>query len=284
MKFDVIISNPPYNGENKGTGGGSGKPIWQKFVLEAYKSLNNKGYMCFVHPDDWRKYYESPIEFSAFKGIGVSADWYLFQNGRNGNSKIFYPDGTVFNGKLVKKNYPILRIHPDCLINKIFDKVINVKDNGIILNPPGWERTSLKIEKDSKYKLAHGSRWIKNEWICSNIPHKHQFEKKVILCALREPRSKYFSEIDKIGISEGVHYFLPKTESFGKSISALINSKLIMKLRESIMDPLKISPHTPFWFWRCLNIEGIEGLTTDEEFYKHFKLTEEEIKLIEIRN
>lgn len=54
-KFDVIVGNPPYNGPRPDSGKTNGNSIWALFVRSAIESLNERGYLCFVHPSGWRK-------------------------------------------------------------------------------------------------------------------------------------------------------------------------------------------------------------------------------------
>ena len=56
--YDIIIGNPPYNAPShilvhKGAGGRNN--IWQKFVELSLRILNDSGYLCFIHPNKWRK-------------------------------------------------------------------------------------------------------------------------------------------------------------------------------------------------------------------------------------
>ena len=48
----VIIGNPPYNASGTKA---SGNTIWQLFVNNSIKLLKPNGYICFVHPNGWRK-------------------------------------------------------------------------------------------------------------------------------------------------------------------------------------------------------------------------------------
>ena len=51
-QFDIIIGNPPYNASGTKA---SGNTIWQLFVNNSIKLLKPNGYICFVHPNGWRK-------------------------------------------------------------------------------------------------------------------------------------------------------------------------------------------------------------------------------------
>ena len=96
MKFDVICGNPPYNAGTKATG----NAIWPEFVEKSLSLLNDRGYLCLVHPNGWRKpehelwrkmhilqfhYIKtmSDIESSKLFGVGTRVDWYILQNTPN---------------------------------------------------------------------------------------------------------------------------------------------------------------------------------------------------------
>lgn len=52
IKFDVIISNPPYNINSQYA---HGHTLWAKFVYKGIQLLNTCGYALFIHPSGWRK-------------------------------------------------------------------------------------------------------------------------------------------------------------------------------------------------------------------------------------
>ena len=54
-QFDVIMGNPPFNSGGTLKGGGA---LWPKFVNMAFMFIKPNGYICFVHPPGWRKFYD----------------------------------------------------------------------------------------------------------------------------------------------------------------------------------------------------------------------------------
>ena len=55
-KYDVIIGNPPFNAGGLLKGGGT---LWPLFVKKAFELVEEDGYICFVHPPGWRKFYDA---------------------------------------------------------------------------------------------------------------------------------------------------------------------------------------------------------------------------------
>ena len=55
-RFDVIMGNPPYNAGGVSKGGGT---IWPKFVTRSFELISPNGFITFVHPPGWRKFYDS---------------------------------------------------------------------------------------------------------------------------------------------------------------------------------------------------------------------------------
>lgn len=68
--FDIIIGNPPYN-PPKRFNKSVGQCIWQHFVFKSFYMLNDRGYLCFVHPVGWRKPTEQiydPVKLDILNG------------------------------------------------------------------------------------------------------------------------------------------------------------------------------------------------------------------------
>ncbi len=47
-QFDLVIANPPYSG-----GGNKNQSISNKFIEQSIKLVKNKGYICFITPNNW---------------------------------------------------------------------------------------------------------------------------------------------------------------------------------------------------------------------------------------
>jgi hypothetical protein len=54
-KFDIIMGNPPFNAGGLLKGGGT---LWPKFVKLAFQLIAENGYITFIHPPGWRKFYD----------------------------------------------------------------------------------------------------------------------------------------------------------------------------------------------------------------------------------
>lgn len=95
-KFNVIFGNPPYNKEKKGKKGNNCNPLWTLFVDLSLKTLEENGYLLYVHPQLWRKpehpcwermkqyqikelHIFSQKQSSKIFNVATQVDWYLLQ-------------------------------------------------------------------------------------------------------------------------------------------------------------------------------------------------------------
>jgi len=56
LKFDCIVSNPPYQVPQQAKGKrGSGNILWDEFVFKSFHLIKKGGYIGMIHPTSWRK-------------------------------------------------------------------------------------------------------------------------------------------------------------------------------------------------------------------------------------
>ena len=301
MKFDVIIGNPPYNKGKRSSASGSGNSIWEKFLPAMWSHLQNDGYVCFVHPPEWRtnRYSRSKRNASKlmfdnqikwiraafpFPGAGCSVDAYVLQktNGQRQETIWENADGSIHKF-VIEQDAPYLASMQSAVINKILGKVLSQKNQdfyerkamgGLIVldNTTSGEFTFVSGAKFTEKKQAH--------------PHIHQFKMKVIMSDNRAYRP--FFDPGTLGIGDHVHYALVKSPQEGQWLIHLINSKLSRWMQWIFCEGYNASKGVhggeP---WNCarplslINFADEETDGNDMYFYKHFDLTQEEIAYVE---
>lgn len=292
MKFDVIVGNPPYQGESKKGGFGSGNAIWHKFVESAYESLKEGGYLCFVHPIDWRTdtikkkikgvrdiLWSNQMEYvkmatAPFPGVRVLVDWYILKKeSKSKKTRVEFLDG---EREIFLENPPLFSYGNE-MVESIKNKVLKDSDNGLIRNQFFWID---KSKEGGKYKYAHGTKYTKDEWKYFSAPHKDQFTPKVIMSSVRKPRPIFDS--GNLGIGGHVHYIPVKNKMEGDFLISVINSKLGTFLQKIFC--------TGFWdgdssYWNNpfpiskIKIDD-KKLNGDRDVFDYFSLTPEEVDYI----
>ncbi len=292
MKFDVVISNPPYNPNS----------IWKKFVELQIFLLKADGKMVTIHPSAWREHSKHNdffkklnqgieelhiCDYESFKEnkVAVKTDWYIYSKNYQGQQKVFYSNGD--NEILDLKNIDkIFRISTQSIPFSIISKILSKIDNGGILLGTGYHPLYKKHIDTGEYKQCgtegRGTNWTKGDFSLTEEPSEHQFENKVVISYAGKPRAQFFSKKDEIGVVRA-HYWLTDNQS----LPLLLNSKMLWKIICKIVDPddgqFKTHgqmPQIPGWILKSINFDGLTA-TTEEELYKHYKLTQEEINWIE---
>ena len=156
IKFDVIISNPPFiinNGNKKQT-------IWHDFVKKCILSLKDNGYLCIIIPSIWMK-----PEHTMYKIITSYKIHKIRCYKNNESNKIFNGDArTPLCYMLIqkKKSDNILQIWDKCISNYIQFNLQNI--------PIPMYLTSI-INKIIPYVVKYGS--IKKMISKTNCPPKN---------------------------------------------------------------------------------------------------------------
>lgn len=290
MKFDVIVQNPPYNPNS----------LWKKFVEKCIELLDENGQMVVIHPDSWRisskhnklcqhlKEHISELHIKQYEiwrdeKVAISTDWYLYNKKIQNNCIIHYLTGEIETINL-KEERKILNISKNSLPYSILNKICTKDNNGIIVINTGFA-SSVNVE-NGKYKqcggIGNGTGWINNNYVLTNEPTTHQYDNKIVMSYAGKPRAKYFNGNEGIGVGKALYWLTDN-----KSLPILLNSKMFWKLCCHINDPQPPywKPYgtmagIPGWILKSLNFDNL-NIQTEDELYKHYNLTEEEINWIE---
>jgi len=180
-EFDIIVGNPPYNASGiKSTG----NTIWQLFINNCIKLIKNNGYICYIHPNGWRKPNTEKGKFNGlFKNMttnntilyleihdtkdgmkyfncGTRYDWYILQKKKNINykTKILDQNKILYEINLNKYNWLA-----NCELDLI-DKLIaneNEEKCKILQSMSAYEPRKKWISKietnEFKYPVIHST-------------------------------------------------------------------------------------------------------------------------------
>ena len=301
MKFDVVVGNPPYNGD----GGNSTGKLWVKFVDFGIKLLKSKGKLLFVTPNTWingtSKNYisfkENKVLFAKFyeqnpfsSQIGTSTSYFVIEKSPSNGSKIptqyqnrnnevtsfdlDYVNGTSIPSKII-----------DPRAFSILEKVVDTQ-------------TPLPIRHDSRlhtqYKLKYFTptptpTTSKKIFHSNKITHYFNFEDvkftpqqiqehealKVIIPKMAVSKTAFITKNQST--TQDGRWILVKDRNEGKKIVKFIQSNLIQ-----FVDRIsRISQGSNNKLWTSLKDIRNVDFKTDQDLYKYFNLTQDEIDLIE---
>ena len=295
-KFDIVIGNPPYNEELKSTGA---KALYNKFV-EYY--IEKCDLLCFVIPSRWfsggkgldsfRKNMLERTDIVYIKHFNDACEIFGNSVSIEGGVNYFlkdtrYKGDCEFNGSNTKLiNYDVF---VDGKFHSIIDKII--KFNSI---------TEYYISQDY-YKIQTNDTRLLSEknkdTIKCYVSQQKGFEKHIERSEIKKDITKWKVITARanggkgcfgntfIGNPNEVHTksyisFNINSEEEAKSLVSYMRCRLpnfMLSLRKSSQD---ISESTCKW----IPLPPLNKEWTDHEVYKHFKLSEDDIKLINDTN
>ena len=298
-KFDIIIGNPPYNKEFKGKNGYA-SPIFHEFIE---KYIDKCDYLTFIVPSRW---------FSGGRGFDIFRKKMLnrkdivyikhFKNSREifksnvdieGGVNYFLKD-VNHNGKCNFNNTEINLNDTDMIIDSKFINIINkfLEFNSLIsnYNSKGYYKIPLtdkrlhdnKNNKDTICYVSQQKGFIK--YIDMNTLEKDKIETWKIITPTANGKNGCFGNIF-IGKPTEVHSesyisFNVKNEKEAESLLSYLKCRLpnfALSLRKITQN---ISSDTCKW----IPLPPLNKIWNDEEVYKYFKLSTNDIKLIDETN
>ena len=295
-KFDIVIGNPPYNEELKSSGATA---LYNKFV-EYY--IEKSGLLCFVIPSRW---------FSGGKGLDSFRKNMLERNDIvyikhfEDASKIFGNSVSIEGGV----NYFLkdTNHNEDCMYNgsitklNKYDVFVDGKYHNIIDKLVNFNSLITLYKSQDYHKIQTNDKRFKNdktkETIKCYVSQQKGFEKYIDKTEIKTNISKYkiitpdgnggnkcFGNTF-IGNPNEVHCktyisFEIDTENEAKSLLSYMKCRLpnfMLSIRKNSQD---IQEQSIKW----IPLPPLNKEWADEEVYQHFKLSEDDIKLINDTN
>lgn len=301
MKFDVGVGNPPYNLGKRSGASGAGNACWQKFVSMSWDLLVDDGYLCMVHPPEWRtnrysranknsseKLFKSSMIWvkAAFPypGASCTVDAYVCQK----NNKIIETQWVNADNTHVRLKIDAaasyLTNNQSEMITKISEKILQLPPwgNGLFSRKSMGGLVHYDMNVVGDFVSVCGATFKRIE---HRHPHIHQFFKKVIMSDSRDFRAFY--DTGKLGIGDHVHYILVPDEETAQWFIALTNSRISRFFQWVFCEGYnaQAGKHGGEPWNSPLPLSMIQLSNKkpgdDSEFYKHFNLTPEEIDYIE---
>ena len=298
MKFDCLVTNPPYQDsshvEKKNT-------LWRKWISFNEKIVKNNGITSLVIPSSWMG--SGPILKENFLEKG-KVKYNLTYINRDECKKHFPNVGSTFSYFVMEnKNYQ----NQTSILSKNFDGKIEVVNNldlnqsllevfprdltdlglSIINKTLGTHVEKLGVINNTFNHSVHRDKWrmVQNEEFCFpiqntpsklywyNYPHPHQGLNKLLI-----PTTTYFRKqlISTYGITQSFCYLLIENDLNPNIVLNNVNNKLFDYLNECFR----------YANWNSVNLLRklpkipLDRELTDNDIYEFFELTNDEIKHI----
>jgi hypothetical protein len=289
MKFDVIISNPPYQ---DGSGQGNNQKLWQLFAQLADNMVKEDGFVSYITPTSWKSpasrvnivrslFEENDLQWVTFDvskyfgGVGSQFSAWMYQKRKNtgktriGNNIIDFSKSPY----LPEGNNDIVGIHKKVIFDWEGDR-LHISRHGLICSSKLKNQPDLVSEEKTnihQYEYHHTN--TKNLW---GSKKGNDFDNPKVIFTMSGNAIPVIDYGYK-GSSATSRYILAESIEDAKSYHSMMNSKLY----QWILSTGKWGGFVNDGVLRMLPKLDTSKIWTNEEIYKHFNLTDEEIQLIE---
>ena len=253
-QFDIIIGNPPYNASGTKA---TGNTIWQLFVNSSIKLLKNDGYICFVHPNGWRK---PNTEKGKFYGLfqkmtsentmlyleihdtkdgmkqfncGTRFDWYILHKKKNENYKTIILDekNVAYEINLTKYNWLAnyeLELIDKLIANKNEDKCNILYSRSAYGADKKW---ISKVEtKEYKYPVVHSTPKDGHRFVWSNTNDNGFYDTKKVIFGESGINNPIIDIDGKYAFSQGAMAIVIDDIKEGEKLSKFLCSTIFNKI------------------------------------------------------
>ena len=282
MKFDVIVGNPPYQGSNTiGTQQPKSHNLWSKFVSSSIDMIEEGGYVAMVTPDSWMSANSQVLNL--FKQYSLT--WCKTDVSEHFNVGSSFTAWILFKGKgptlidgievdITELEYLPRTFHQTWPIHS---KVIKSDHSKILVKidttcHSDRKHNNLSEHADSTYvyKTFHTNaqtKWAKKK--------TQDYDKSKIVWTLSGYFKPFYSN-GELGTTEVCQYILVDESKAANTLSWISS-----KLYQFIVATGKWSGFSNGRVVSLLPELDSNRMWADADIYAHFKLTPEEIALIE---
>ncbi len=219
-KWDLIMANPPYSG-----GGNKNRSLSNQFIEYAIELLNDKGYLCFITPNNWMTYNNDNTTLKKlltqgsfividndakkyFPGIGSSFTIIVWQKGVMDNkTKIYnnYLIKDIQNDVIIPNSLPFIPLYISQNVINILKKTLQKNENNFKYRCDLHNFTKKQLLSDVKndvfkFSTIHTPKKTRYASIKQDI-----FDKWIIVV----PLSTYFKPyiLTNVNVTQSVGYF-----------------------------------------------------------------------------
>lgn len=162
MKFDVIVGNPPYQGDQA-----HGLKIWPTFTVKALELLKDNGHIGWVIPSGWLE--SNNAQMKKVRTL-LTTECNLLTVNRNANDHFnvgqdilsFNAEKSSYNGQttyiegndslVIDLRQGMVKSEDDLIIDSILDKVVNSPDDRLDLLDEYLPSSEVSKNKTTEYK------------------------------------------------------------------------------------------------------------------------------------
>ena len=233
--FDLIIANPPYSG-----GGNKNRSISNEFIKHSLSLLKDKGYLCFITPNNWMSYNNNNTTLKAlldngsflvidndvkkyFKGVGSSFTVFVWQKGFF-NHKTFVKNNYIIKDEQfvsIPKDIKFLPLYLSNDILSIFKKCLSLDRNTFNYRCDLHRTTQKSKISDTKelnfvYETIHTPSKT-----CYSTFKQDIYDKYLVII----PLSTYFKPYIKhnVNVTQSVGYVAFDTEQEAKDFKNILD-------------------------------------------------------------
>lgn len=282
MKFDVVIGNPPYQEADKDNAGT--KKFWNRFLKKAITLAKDDGCVLFLNPTDWLKigykefaYLQNHLikgrvlsaaeRAKYFKGVGSTFS-YIFCTVQKEDTL-----ATLISGddevSVDLSKFLVLPKDGSPIAVSIFNKLRRQPKMPFI----GGTLRGVASSTRGRFRIMHGAdaKYHKRVSVKSEL-----YSKWKVMVPEMQVYEKLWYDKD-CDTAQSVFSVICTSKKEAKSLATVLSKKLY----RFIADRCKFSARNNLTTCQFFPAVDLTRTWTDEELYKHFKLTKKEIEYIE---